>query len=102
MHYFLGARKALTMKKVVRWILFLLILVVIIVGGWVGLSWGLGVLMDNAFDLKNYGPANYISFGSFLLVLIILVNLITIGAVGWGLFSYGRARGLIKKLGKKE
>jgi hypothetical protein len=90
------------MKKIVSWIIFFIALVVIIIGGWAGLSWGLGALVGNAFDLKNYGPTNYISFGSFLLVLIILVNLVTIGAVGWGLFSYGRARGLIKKLGKKE
>lgn len=90
------------MRKIIRWIFFVLFLVVATIGGWAGLSWGLGALIDKAFALKNYGPVNYISLGSFLLVLVVLINLITLGVAGWSLFSYGRSRGLIKKLGKKE
>ena len=89
-------------KKIFKWVSFILLFIFGIVGIWIGTAWLFGCLIDHSFSLASFGPQNYIGVGSFLLVLIILVNLITIGAVGWGLFSYGRARGLIKKLGKKE
>jgi hypothetical protein len=90
------------LKKVFKWVSFILLFVFGTVGVWVGIAWVFGYLVDHSFDLACFGPQSYVGFGSFLLVLIILVNLVTIGAVGWGLFSYGRSRGLIKKLGKRE
>ena len=78
----------------------LLALMMLFVGGvigiWVGFAWGLGCLIDHSFDMAHFGFHSYIAFGSFLLVLIILINVVALILTGWALITYGKARGLIK------
>jgi hypothetical protein len=82
-----------------KWVMVVLLSIAVGIGIWVGSAWGLGYLINRTFDLKNFGPHNYISFGSFVLVFALIVMIITIVLTGWALISYGRSRGLIKKLG---
>jgi hypothetical protein len=87
------------LKKILmwfKWLGFVLLLVCGIIGVWIGSAWGLGYLIDHSFDMVNYGSRSYVAFGSFLLVFVVLINLITLISVGWALIAYGRARGLVK------
>lgn len=82
-----------------KWVLFAIMGVVIIVLLWVGAAWSLGWFTEKFYDLPNFGSANYISFGSSILVFILLAQIITIILTAWGLLSWGKARGIY---GKKE
>jgi hypothetical protein len=82
-----------------RWVVVILLSIAVAIGVWIGSAWSLGYLINRAFDLKDFGPHNYISFGSLVLVFALVVIIITVVLTGWALISYGRSRGLIKKLG---
>ena len=91
------------MNKVLKKLLTafkLLALVLLFVGGimgvWTGFAWGLGCLIAHSFDIAHFGPHNYIAFGSFFLVFVVLINVVILIVAGWALISYGRARGIVK------
>ena len=65
-------------------------------GVWIGFAWGLGCLIDRSFDMAHFGPHNYIAFGSFFLVFVLLINVVVLISAGWALISYGRTRGILK------
>ena len=79
-----------------KWIALVLLFVGGVLGVWVGSAWGLGCLFGHSFDMAHYGPLSYIALGSFLLVFVVLINIITLVLAGWALFVYGRARGIVK------
>jgi hypothetical protein len=81
-----------------KWVAIILTSIAVIIIAWIGAAWGLGYLINHVFDLKSFGPHNYISFGSFVLVFGLVIIITTIVLTGWALISYGRSRGLIKKV----
>jgi hypothetical protein len=82
-----------------KWVVIALIVLAILVSLWIGCAWGLGWSIHRFFDMSNYGPNKFISFGSCALVFTIIIQAITIILVGWVMLAWGRANGLI---GKKQ
>jgi uncharacterized membrane protein len=80
-----------------KWVLFTIIVISFFVGVWVGLSWSIGWLVNRFFDLQNFGPQSYISFGSIILVLCLAMQIVTVVITAWALITWGKARGLYKK-----
>jgi hypothetical protein len=90
-------------KELVRgfkWVVIALLIMAIIFAGFVGCAWVLGWAINHFFDLKNFGPQNFISFGSCVLAYTLLIQLVTIILTGWAMLAYGRSRGIIGKKSK--
>jgi len=83
--------------KGLKWVLIAVSVIIFLIGVWVGLAWFIGWFVNRFFDLQNFGPHSYISFGSIMLVLCLAMQIITIVITAWALISYGKARGLYKK-----
>jgi hypothetical protein len=66
----------------------------VILGIWLGVAWTIGWAMGRIFDLGNCGfsPTQYISFGSCILVFMLITQIITLSVTVWFLISWGKAR----------
>lgn len=80
-----------------KWVLISIIILVIIVILWVGCAWSLGWLINKYFDLQNFGPRNFITFGSIVMVFTLLIQVITIIITVQVLIAWGKSRRIIKK-----
>ncbi len=77
-----------------KWVILALIILTIAVASWYGAAWSLGWYVHNFFDLKNFGPQNYVQLGSCVLVFTLIVQIITVILTGWFLLSWGKSRNL--------
>ncbi|RKY76032.1 hypothetical protein DRQ07_10960 [candidate division KSB1 bacterium] len=84
-----------------KWVLISILILSLIIVVFIGSAWGLGWLVDKLFDLKNFGPNFYISFGSVTLVFTFIIQLVTIIIIIWALLAYGKSRGLIQRRKEK-
>lgn len=80
--------------KGLKWVILLITVLAVLVISWCGAAWVLGWYAYKFFDLKNFGPENYVQFGSSVLVFMLIVQVITIIITGWFLISWGKSRGL--------
>lgn len=80
-----------------KWVTLSLTILIIFITLWVGCAWSLGWLVNKYFDLKNFGPENFIPFGSGVLVFTLIIQIITIILTLWALLAWGRSRNIIKK-----
>lgn len=80
-----------------KWVLVAIIIIAFLVGAWVGLSWSIGWFVNSFFDLQNFGPQSYISFGSIMLVFNLILQIITVIITVWALLSWGKSRGVYGK-----
>jgi ABC-type multidrug transport system fused ATPase/permease subunit len=84
------------LTKSFKWVLIALSIIVFIATAWIGCSWVLGWAIDHFFDLRNFSPSDFISFGSCVLIFTLLIQIITVILTGWAMLAYGRSRGIIK------
>ena len=77
-----------------KWVILALVILTVAVAFWYGAAWSLGWYVRNFFDLKNFGPQNYVQLGSSVLVFTLIVQIITVILTGWFLLSWGKSRGL--------
>lgn len=80
-----------------KWVLISIFLVIIMIASWIGFAWAIGWFTQRFYDLSNFGPSNYISFGSSILVFTFVIQIITIILTLWALLSWGKARGIYGK-----
>lgn len=80
-----------------RWVLISITVLVGLVASWIGCAWLLGWLVERYFDLQNFGPDDFIVFGSGVLVFTLLIQIVTIIITIWALLAWGRSQGLVKK-----
>jgi len=75
-----------------KWVLLAVLILAVLVAGWYGTAWTLGWYVERFFDLKDFGSANFVQFGSSMLVFTLIVQIITIILTGWFLLSWGKSR----------
>jgi hypothetical protein len=84
--------------KGTKWVSIAIFILTVAISVFVGSAWSLGWLVDRLFDLNNFDPGYYISFGSAVLVFTLIIQIITIIITIWALLAYGKSsRGIIQK-----
>ena len=85
------------MKKLIKelfsglkWVFIPLVIIVLLASSWVGAAWSLGWLLERLFDLKNFSSKDFISFGSWVLSIALVVQIITIVIISWILLALGK------------
>ena len=80
-----------------KWVILAIIILVIVIASWYGVAWALGWYIHKFFDLKNFGPWNYVRHGSCILVFTLIIQIVTIILTGWFLISWGKSRNINQK-----
>lgn len=88
--------------KGLRWLLITMAILIFLIGLWIVFSWSIGWVINSFFDLENFGPKNYISLGSIILVFNLVMQILTVVVTAWALVSWGKARGLHNNTTKKS
>jgi len=79
-----------------KWVFVAFLILVGLIGLWLGCAWSLGWLVDNYLNVEMLSSNKYIGFGSVVLVFILIIQLITIILVLWALLAWGRSKGVVK------
>ncbi len=87
--------------KGLKWVLIAILIIAFMVGAWVGLAWSIGWFVNRFFDLQNFSPESYISFGSIMLVFNLILQIITVIITVWALLAWGKSRGMNNLKGVK-
>lgn len=80
-----------------KWVIIAIVALALVVAVWIGSAWSMGWFIDRFFDLKNFGPLNYIAFGSSVLAFILVIQIVTVVLTGWFLISWGRTHKAVKR-----
>lgn len=88
--------------KGLRWVILALIILAGGINVWYWIAWLFGWYVHKFFDLKNFGPWNYVQFGSCVLVFTLVIQIITVILTGWFLISWGKSRKMKEFKGAQE
>lgn len=75
-----------------KWVVICLVVLAVGIAAWYWVAWCLGWYTHRFFDLKTFGPQNFVQFGSSMLVFTLIVQIITVILTGWFLLAWGRSR----------
>lgn len=64
---------------------------------WFTASYTMGFFIDKFFDLKNFSSKDYVAFGSFILVIVVIVDIVLITVSGWLLIRFGKINRILKQ-----
>ena len=81
-----------------KWVLIAILLLSVLIAGWLGCAWGIGWAINHFFDLRNFGPKSYLAYGSCIIAITFILQVITILLTGWVLIAYGKSSGFIGKI----
>ena len=68
-------------------------LFLLVSGLWLGLAWVTGYAIDKLFNIEVLQPWNYIVYGSYILIGVVVSNVFMLAILAWILMAYKSAKG---------